>query len=205
MSVCARIQVCRALLAAPSEDETLVILDPGLRARDNATPGIPPRNPGRRSYEVDFRSSAIAASNLRYLFWTECNQSKTRSRRLSVIVGSLSLTGQSDKVPPTVLFTPETNGLFRISVDMIITKSKTNKSLVAYREAKLQWMDVKSEVRLGPRVDARVLGSQFQGETYTFTAVAGQPIEFSTKASRAGHSTYDVFVVLEHLGELPSF
>lgn len=133
------------------------------------------------------------------------NASKPKSgpADFPTIVGSLSLTGQSDKVPPTVLFTPSTNGLFRISVDLIITKSKTNKNLYGYWEGKLQWTDVKSEDRLGPKVDARVLGSQLQGETYTFSAVAGQSIEFSTKATRAGHSTYDVFVILEQLSELP--
>jgi len=121
------------------------------------------------------------------------------------MVASLSLTSQTAAVPPTVLFTPTSNGLFRISVDMIVTQAKKKNFGNAYWRGILEWTDAVPEKRIGPMVSLDAPGDHGQGETYTFAAAAGQPVTFSVRGNRHGQSSYDVFLVVEQVGEIANF
>jgi len=133
------------------------------------------------------------------------NKTKPTPQDSPTIVATLSLTGQTKTVPPTVLFTPDNNGLFRISIDMVVTQPKKRDTKNPYWVAFLNWTDVTDEGQEGPQVNAAQLGSQAGSATYPFSAAAGQPVIFSTRGNDHRGSSYDVFVVVEQLATIPSF
>jgi hypothetical protein len=123
------------------------------------------------------------------------------------VVASVKLTGQTTTIPQTVLFTPTTDGMFRINAYMVTTVPKTDGTKPFWSLA-LQWTD---DAHNWLFVDAvatpayQITNSNIFLRTndwpLTFWVRAGTPIIYavqSTGGSALG-STYELFATLEQL------
>lgn len=111
------------------------------------------------------------------------------------VVATTSLTNQKHGIAPTVLYTPSTDGIFRLNA--YLSASNSNAGLGIW-ELALIWRD-----RMGEKHTLLGAPPTFQAQgTFPMHAVAGQPLEFRTFAtgnrSLAARS-YDVFIVVEQL------
>src|SRR5262249_46252492 len=120
------------------------------------------------------------------------------------IVARMKLTNQSDTVPPTVIFTPKSSGLFRVSIDLILT-SRNQGTDVLFWFANMDWTDVTREHSVLTSVNTQKVGSGGGGRTLSFSAKAGTPVRFYTTVNGdATGSAYDVFLVIERLTKIPT-
>lgn len=123
------------------------------------------------------------------------------------IVATVKLTDQTTAIPKTVLFTPTTEGTFRLSVYMVTTVPATNGSAAEWVTS-LNWTDDASywfysdasTVAAGRRTNS-IFCCKPGSNPLTFSAKGGMPITYAV-SSRSGNpsgSTYEVFITLEQL------
>jgi hypothetical protein len=116
------------------------------------------------------------------------------------VVAHVSLTDQSHPIKNTAIYTPPVAGLFRATIDMILTTPAQNNTLfwVAY----IQWTDQdgrseKQTQQPGSPVNAKPPLASIS-LTYAFKAAASQPIDYSVQLGDPS-SIYSIDVTLEQL------
>jgi hypothetical protein len=121
------------------------------------------------------------------------------------IVARMKLTNQSGFVPPTVIFTPKTSGLFRASMVIVVKKRKTEFYL-GWLDGIIEYSDVIRDTVRGASANTQYLGSSGEDFTMTFAAKGGKPFKFYTMSQfDITGAVYDVFLVIERLTKIPSF
>lgn len=154
---------------------------------------------------MTFVLSALLLVACTFTFGQSATKTKPGPATFPVVVANLALTGQTTGVPPTAVFTPENNGLFRVSIDMVLTRRRRKNVQAGAWYGLLRWTDVAPEKNLGPYLKVVKIGSQGPGSTLVCSAAAGQPITFQVRGDLHGHSSYDVFLVVEQLADIPNF
>jgi hypothetical protein len=131
------------------------------------------------------------------------------------IVATVSLPNQTAPLPSTVLFTPDTTGLFRVTAYMTEVVPLTNNGSVDTWIYHLGWTDdAGKESGNGqhgimllqtnltpPSAWAATLNTSSPGLTSIVEAVGGAPVTFSmSKAGSVnGPSTYSLYITVEQL------
>jgi hypothetical protein len=113
------------------------------------------------------------------------------------VVATVSLASQSQNIPSTPIFTPTSDGTFRISVYMSTSTGTIKRaSWVAF----VGWTD---EHRVQEVGIASAAPNGWGSQSYVIREVAGQPMLYQTKLSAGGNGnggmTYDLFFTVEQL------
>lgn len=112
-----------------------------------------------------------------------------------VIVAQVSVLNQNSRIPPTILVTPVTSGIYRISVYMVASKISTS-----HWSLGLSWTDEvqdQNTPHFWVQVPANVF-STYSHATQIVRAVAGKPINYSVAGNARG-VTYNLFITVEQL------
>ena len=135
------------------------------------------------------------------LLLTSCLTSVAQSRSdFPVVVKRFKLTGQTQRIPTTTIFTPRATGMFRVSLVGVETVAANNGAWDIF----VDWKGLVSVASTS--VHLRTLLLNEVATSATFTAVAGTPIHVSSfKVQKVGGSSYDVFIVIERLTKISSF
>lgn len=128
------------------------------------------------------------------------------ARHSPEIVASVELTGQTTAIPSTTLFTPKTDGLYRISAYMTLTAVGTGNpwNLVltwtddAGVETNLSVISLFSD-SVPPHAWGGVPAVPPTNPPFIVRANAGQPVSFSTTNINATNGTYELFLTVERL------
>lgn len=114
---------------------------------------------------------------------------------LPCVVASVSLTNQSQKALQIPLFTPSSDGLYRVSAYM---RTSTGTNQRASWQLTLGWTD-----ELGTNVSGSSIGpDSFLPITLVVRDIGGQPLAYSVKPHGGGQGvgmTYDLFVTVEQV------
>jgi hypothetical protein len=122
------------------------------------------------------------------------------------IIRRVELTNQTTPIPPTTLFTPTYDGIYRISVYMTLVSS--NEGTWTYH---LHWTDDAgdeetqhnpSPLNLPPRRRRQAFGyapDTTPGNVLIIEAVAGQPVEYHVDRSGGNGGVYSLYFVVERL------
>lgn len=143
--------------------------------------------------------------SLLLLLIVACNMSQAQSQRdLPVVVARLKLTGQTQTIPMTKIFTPKSTGMFRASVVLAETVAQGNDRWTGA----LMWTDVAADEQSEFfSVQTNFVHTELSSHLMTpFLAKAGTPLKFfvnSEGGTNAG--TYDLFIVIERLTKIPTF
>jgi len=142
------------------------------------------------------------------LSWSALGQAASSGRKkhkFPEVVAQVSLAGQTNPIPTTTIFTPNTDGLFRISVywaNTVPASTDFTWSLDlgwtddAGNEAAQSFMILSAES--GAPMSYSI--NTGNGSSLTFRANAGAPVTFSVKAnSTPSSTTYELFFVVEQL------
>jgi hypothetical protein len=112
------------------------------------------------------------------------------------IVATFERLGQTGEIPPTVIYTPEHWGTFRISLVMVLTSP--NKLGSASWDGVIHFRDAS-----GQNIAKDVLSTSVSNtatKEFPFRAKAGIPIKFSVSANgNTSGSRYNVWIVVEQL------
>ena len=115
-----------------------------------------------------------------------------------LIVATVQLLSQTTGIPPTNIFTPQADGLFRISVYTTTTKSHPHALGWFFH---LRWSDDgRQHDAVGPHVVGHPAGV-WETWTSTFSAKAGTPVTFSVvrRGENPAGMTYDLLFTVEQL------
>jgi hypothetical protein len=133
---------------------------------------------------------------------------QSSAQKSATVVARIRLLNQTKVIPPTVVYTPNFDGLFRISAYMVMTVPGQNVNGQWYLQ--LQWTD-----DVGPETTFLLLlydtlkapgafalaPPNGPGNTFTFVATANQPISFGvTDVGSGAEGTWDVVFTIERLG-----
>jgi len=119
-----------------------------------------------------------------------------------LIVAKVALTNQSAEVPTTTIFIPTQTGLYRVSPYMALTSGSSDSSewnlYFGWTDESGQQSDILMFLAGPPPSfgqDGRQLGTAVG--SFTFRAVAGQPVTYYT--SGGGGGSYELFLTIERL------
>jgi hypothetical protein len=110
------------------------------------------------------------------------------------VVAQVALTGQTQPIPQTTLLTPQTNGLYRVSVYMASSSSSGSWPLLV-----LYWTDDVGPQQCGN--ECSLLSNFNVGTTFIVRAIAGSSISYSVGPITQGQTleTYNLFITVEQL------
>jgi hypothetical protein len=119
------------------------------------------------------------------------------------VVAQVSLTGQTNPISPTTVFTPSRSGLFRISPYFLATNYTANGETWTLT----YWFtdDLGSEHVVLLCLNSQQAGSDSYasvcpgGPPFSFRAVAGSPIVFDVEGTPAAPFSYNLFFTVEQL------
>jgi hypothetical protein len=124
------------------------------------------------------------------------------AKNLPQIVGRFKRTRQTDPIQGTVVFTPKSTGLFRISGNLLITTPGGSGRWIL----NFSWTGSRREALDIATRPSNDVGSPEVSGPWVFPAQAGQPVKISVKSDGdVGGSVYDAFYVIERLTKIPSF
>jgi hypothetical protein len=116
------------------------------------------------------------------------------------VVAKVALPNQSANIPTTTIFTPQQSGLYRASIYMEQTVPATDGNFWSFR---LDWTDDAGAQELVPLLlnDSGQPAFAYEGgggenDSWTFRAIAGNPVRFSVEG---GSGTYEVYLTVERL------
>jgi hypothetical protein len=113
------------------------------------------------------------------------------------IVASVHLTNLTSDVPTTTIFTPTRNGLYRISVNMVVTVPGGNGAWTFF----VSWADdAGAEEEQVTTLNSAPNASSPSASVAIFRANANKPVTYQTTGTpNADGSTYEVFFTVEQL------
>jgi hypothetical protein len=113
------------------------------------------------------------------------------------VVTTVTLTNQSKAIPATTIYTPNTDGLFRVSAYLSLTtvKNVNNEGW----ELLLAWTDEIGTKKAN--TNSYNGGSNALTDTFVVRGIAGQPLGYTTNPISGGgpQSNYNLFIVVEEL------
>jgi hypothetical protein len=122
------------------------------------------------------------------------------AKNLPQIVGRFKRIHQTDAIPATVLFTPRSSGLFRISGTFLLRTAAGD----GIWHVLLSWKDNKNRGWL--IADVKSGGLTPLNNPWVFAAHAGEPVTLTiTPQGDVSGSVYDAFYVIERLTKIPGF
>jgi hypothetical protein len=116
------------------------------------------------------------------------------------IIARVALTNQTATIPKTTIFTPTQSGIYRVSPYMGTTQPNNN----GFWYFDFYWTDDGGTRSAGQMLS---LGSQGFGQdpngsvvgSFTFRAIAGQPVSYDVSACCGASGAYELFFVVERV------
>jgi len=138
---------------------------------------------------------------------SQSDESGTRARNFPRVVAKVNLKNQTAVIPNTTIFTPDKDGLFRISVYMTLTSPGFDDSTSWNFD--LFWTDdlgAESDIDFlvlldvaTPPTDYATAFAGFPVSPFTFWATAGHPISYDVTNSQGAIGAYALRFVVEQL------
>ncbi len=112
------------------------------------------------------------------------------------VVASATLTNQTAAIPSTPIFTPTSDGIFRVSAYLSASAS-TSKS--AYTYVLVGWTDENGPRKTGSQAYQNNSNAEFTN--FTLRDLAGQPLLYQTLyvPSKGTGMTYNLYITVEQL------
>jgi hypothetical protein len=137
-------------------------------------------------------------------------RASTNSLTFPLTVAQLSLTGQTQPVPLTTLFTPSSTGLYRISGYLVMTEPARSKQeqdwLVTLKftddtSGEEAGLFVVGDQAIPPFAYGYDPGLNSNAGAFTFRAVSGNPVYYRVGYDQTlvAGGTYDLYLVVEEL------
>ncbi|MBA3913083.1 MAG: hypothetical protein H0X25_04330 [Acidobacteriales bacterium] len=113
------------------------------------------------------------------------------------IVAQASLLNQNSKIVGAPLFTPTTNGAYRVSAYLVVAAFQSQKVWAL----QINWIDdVQREQTPSGWLQAPSSAMLLNGQATTIVrAIAGQPITFNVWPMNQPKTSYDLFITVEQL------
>lgn len=116
----------------------------------------------------------------------------------TMIVKQVSLTGKNATIPLTTLFTPSSNGTYRVSAYQVDSQSSVSGTL----STTISWMDETStsqNATPAPNLSLTIIGGFSQGSIY-IDSKSGQNISYqATLSGVSGNPKYSLYITVEKL------
>jgi len=126
--------------------------------------------------------------------------SLAHTERNPVVEAKIRLTGQTQEIPPTTIFTPKSTGMFRLSFSWAETKGLSNGAW----STTVRFTNVTPATLGWSMLTSGIYG--YSDYSVGFLAIAGKPVTFEVHPSGdISGSSYDLFIVIERLTKIPSF
>jgi len=115
-----------------------------------------------------------------------------------VIVAQLTLLNQNNQIPPTVLLTPATHGIYRVSAYM--TELATKFTVGTYNLV-LNWSDEAGGPEQSPPSWVELPANRYSSGTLIVRSVAGKSIQYYVNGSNGTKTnfSYNLFITVEQL------
>jgi hypothetical protein len=134
------------------------------------------------------------------LLLVSCRISFAQRNDFPVVVARVKLTGQTEPIQRTLVFTPKSTGMFRVTAALTETIPANSDRW----NARLTWSDVTGYEATIASVDTRDVLTD--ARAIPFLAKAGTPVRFSVDSEFGTNvGTYDLFIVIERLTKIPGF
>jgi hypothetical protein len=150
--------------------------------------------------------SVLLSTVLTIALASNSKDSDARARGVPRVVASVQLKNQTAQIPTTTIFTPDRDGLFRISAYMDMTTSGNTNNF--------WYLDFDCTDEAGPQTYNQLLTVQDVSSLYggtiqggfplavTFRAIAGHPVTYDTSfGGTPANGAYQLYLLIEQLPE----